>query len=72
MVFLAEPKLNSILIIKTYLRTGLQLKGTIQIPLKRRVMPFECTSFQEKWMEKLNLRLGSSDYMKYIRYACHA
>ena len=35
-------------------------------------MPFHCISHQEKWMENLNLGLGCSDYMKCIRYACHA
>ena len=29
-------------------------------------MPFHCIPPQEKWMENLNLRLGSSDYMKCI------
>ena len=35
-------------------------------------MPFHGISPQEKWTENLNLRLGCSDYMKCIRYACRA
>ena len=35
-------------------------------------MRFQCISPQQKWMGNLNLRLGRSEYMKCIRYACHA
>ena len=35
-------------------------------------MSFQCISSQEKWIENLNLRLGRSEHMKCIRYACHA
>ena len=35
-------------------------------------MPFNCISHQEEWMVNINLRLGRSEHMKCIGYACHA